>query len=288
MNLTISNHRLQGEAVSHEYTTPNHSGSFSAGQPDTIVIHYTAGRSDTSSAKTLCNSKTKASAHLVVGREGKIYQLAPFDTVTWHAGKSSWNGRSGLNHFSVGIEIDNAGRLSQQGAQYLSWFGKPYAPEEVFFGVHRNESAPSFWHRYTETQVLVVEEICRLLCDTYAIQDILGHEEISPDRKTDPGPAFPLDTLRNHLLYADRKTDAFENDAEPSSGQAQTPLGSGLVSTELLNIRYKPNANAVKTAPPLQKGTMLEILEEKNGWYKVKVKTEGWVSSQWVEAKFFT
>ncbi|ACF13510.1 N-acetylmuramyl-L-alanine amidase, negative regulator of AmpC, AmpD [Chloroherpeton thalassium ATCC 35110] len=285
MNLTISNHLLQGEAVCHDYSTPNHSGTFSAGKADTIVIHYTAGRDARSSVQTLCSPDLKASAHLVIGRNGEIYQLAPFDRITWHAGKSNWHERSGLNQFSIGIEIDNAGRLTKQGTEYLSWFGKSYAANEVFSGVHRHEQTLSFWHRYTEAQILLVEEICRLLRQVYDIKEILGHEEISPGRKTDPGPAFPLDVLRNHVLYTDRKEDSLETDAQPIPNQSELLLGKGIVSADLLNIRYQPNERSATAAAPLPKGTLINILDEKDGWYKVQVQAEGWVSSKWVEAK---
>ena len=62
--------------------------------------------------------------------------------------------------------------------------------------VHRNETEVTCWHRYPEMQRQVVDELCGLLMAAYGIARILGHEEIAPGRKNDPGPAFPLDELR--------------------------------------------------------------------------------------------
>ena len=66
-------------------------------------------------------------------------------------------------------------------------------------GVHRNQPEASYWHRYTSEQLAVVEAICAALIQRYGIQHILGHEEIAPSRKVDPGPAFPLDAMRARL-----------------------------------------------------------------------------------------
>src|SRR5690606_16389776 len=101
--------------------------------------HYTAGSDAKSSAKYLAQADVKASAHLVIGRNGEIYQLVPFDTIAWHAGISSYQGRSGYNNFSIGIELDNAGPLEKTGADYVSWFGKKYMESERVLKTHRNE-----------------------------------------------------------------------------------------------------------------------------------------------------
>ena len=137
-------------------------------------------------------------------------QLLPFHIVGWHAGRSQWGERTSLNQYSIGIEIDNAGQLSERDGRYESWFGQTYPASEVVRGTHRNQSLPGahpqirqpvcFWHRYAEVQFEVVETICAALIAAYGIYHILGHEEIAPNRKVDPGPAFPLDEMRARLL----------------------------------------------------------------------------------------
>ncbi len=272
--MKIRNHRLIGDDVTRK-DSPNKGGQFAEGLPDTIVIHYTAGGSLDSSVNTLCDPNTKASAHLVVGRDGRIVQLVSFNTIAWHAGRSAYQGRVGLNKYSIGIEIDNAGRLNKSGDVYFSWFGRNYTADEVLEAVHRNETVPSYWHRYTEEQINVVQEICTLLTRVYPINTILGHEEISPSRKTDPGPAFPLDKLRERILQSDRSMD----EAEEITIAGKT----GIVTASRLNIRSDSSLSASTIAPPLYKGTKLKILEEREGWYKVDVQIEGWVKKEYVQ-----
>jgi N-acetylmuramoyl-L-alanine amidase len=279
--MKIENNILTGpatEKISFQESTKT-SGKFPSNLPDTVVIHFTAGRSAKTSIQTLTDPNVKASAHLVIGRDNTITQLVPFDTIAWHAGRSSWEGRKGLNGYSIGIEIDNAGRLDKQGEEYLSWFKKGYKSTEVFQGTHRNESKPSYWHRYTEKQIEIVEQITRLLVDTYNINLILGHEEISPGRKTDPGPAFPLDDMRNGILYADRQLDdpkEFTAIADNNNEQL------GIVTASKLNVRASPSASSSKVTEPLTKGSLVKITEQQGNWYKVKIEEEGWVSREWV------
>ncbi len=198
-----ANHRLEGEGVAH-VESPNHGGPFASGGADTIVIHFTDSATPQDAIDTLCDPKRKVSAHLVVGRDESVAQLLSFDTVGWHAGESRWHGRSALNQYSIGIEVDNAGRLeASEGGRYLAWFGKEYPAEEMIRAVHRNESEPSCWHRFATAQVELVERLCALLIEAYGIDTIVGHEEIAPDRKDDPGPAFPLDEMRDRL-FAER------------------------------------------------------------------------------------
>jgi len=272
--MEIANHRLKDGGTKYR-ESPNHGAKFGAGLPDSIIIHYTAGSSAASSVQTLCDPNAKASAHLVVGRDETITQLVPFDTVAWHAGASSYEGRSGFNNFSIGIEIDNAGPLKKSGDDYVAWFGRNYPASEVIEAVHRNESTPRYWLRYTEWQIATVSEICAALIATYPITMILGHEEIAPSRKQDPGPAFPLDKLRDRLLVRDRaETEAFET---TTSG----PMG--MVNTALLNVRAGPDANTQTVMAPLTQGTLVSVLQEQAGWYEVEVKNSGWVKKEFLK-----
>ena len=110
--------------------TPNQGGRL---EPTLIVLHDTAGRlAKGSSVAWLCNPKAKASAHLVVERDGSVTQLVEFDRVAWHAGQSSWRGRSGCNAFAIGIEIVNPGKLTGTPKKATAWFGESYGSE---FGI---------------------------------------------------------------------------------------------------------------------------------------------------------
>lgn len=274
--MRIKNHKIIGVPL---IKSPNVGGLFATNLPDTIIIHYTAGASAESSINTLCNPNAQASAHLVIAQDGAMTQLVPFNQVAWHAGKSYYQGKSGFNKYSIGIEIDNAGKLTKSGNKYFSWFGKEYPAELVFEGVHRNENTLSYWHRYTQEQIDSVFKVSEAIREKYAIKLILGHEEIAPDRKTDPGPAFPLEKLREITLLKDRKEDNAE----------RPPVvlkKAGLVNAGKLNIRSRPLLSSNTVASPLTKGTLVNILEESNGWYKVKVETEGWVKKDYIKDRF--
>ena len=100
---------------------------------------------------------------------------------------------------------------------------------------------------------------------------ILGHEEVSPGRKSDPGPAFPLDDFKKLLTGTGRDKD--DGDL-PSTGS---------VSASKLNIREGAGGNFKKVAKALPKGTKVNILEENGDWYKVNVQIEGWVSKKHID-----
>ncbi|NJN28817.1 MAG: SH3 domain-containing protein [Cyclobacteriaceae bacterium] len=277
MAITIDkNHLLQGENVVHLLTTKNVS-AFTQGMPDSLVIHYTAGRDAESSARHLQQSNVKASAHIVIGRNGEIYQIVPFNTIAWHAGESSYGGRAHFNNLSIGIELDNAGELTKTGNEYISWFGKKYLSNEAIQAIHRNETIAKYWHIYTEKQLLVNEEITQLIMRHYpSITHVLGHEEISPGRKQDPGPAFPLDRFRRRLLGDNRDDQLAGIEVLPTEG---------FVVPNKLNIRAGAGSAFDKVAKPLASGQQVKILAEENGWYKVKTEIEGWVSKGFIEAK---
>lgn len=274
--MEIKDNILQGDNIKF-IKSPNTAGVFKPGAMDTVIIHFTAGSTAESAIRTLCDDKVAAkkrtSAHIVIGQQGEITQLVPFNTVAWHAGDSQYQGRSGFNQYSIGIEIDNPGELTKSGDKYISWFNKVYPESEVVYLTHRNQSTPKYWHTFTEKQIEAVFAICAALDLTYPIKYILGHEEISPLRKTDPGPAFPLEKLRDRILNS-RQDDGVEENV----------MTLGKVKTDLLNIRLNPDKTAEMIAKPLKKGQNVTILEEKNGWLKVTTEITGWVAKDFVES----
>jgi len=263
------NHWLEGDNLI-EVKCPKNQQLFTQNLPDTIIIHFTVGSTAKSSAEWLARDDVKASAHLVIGRDGKIFQLVPFNTVAWHAGESSYGNRTGFNKYSIGIELDNAGALTKTGNSYISSFGKVYPESEAVLAKHRNEEVERYWHTFTEIQIQTCTDICIALIAKYGIKTILGHEEICPGRKTDPGPAFPLDKLRNDLLKDTRQ----DSDPIPTHGQ---------VAASLLNIRQNPSASAPLQANPLPQNASVTILDEKDGWYKVRTEIEGWVKKDFIK-----
>jgi AmpD protein len=106
----------------------------------------------------------RVSAHFLIRRTGELLQFVPCTKRAWHAGVSSWCGRSGCNDFSIGIELEGA------------------------------DDVP-----YTDAQYGVLVELARTLQSAYPITDIAGHCDIAPARKTDPGPSFDWTRFRSSL-----------------------------------------------------------------------------------------
>ncbi|MBI3128470.1 MAG: N-acetylmuramoyl-L-alanine amidase [Candidatus Tectomicrobia bacterium] len=198
--MRLLDHWLEGEGVVRR-ATPNAGGALA---PRFLVFHYTAGRDAESAAEWLCTPAARASAHAVVARDGRIFQLAPFSVRAWHAGESRWGELTGLNAWSIGIEMDNPGRLARSQDGFRTWFRAPVPAEEALRARHKNEAQESWWHRYTEAQIARAVELARLLAGAYGIEEVLGHDDIAPGRKADPGPAFPLAEVRARALAREK------------------------------------------------------------------------------------
>jgi N-acetylmuramoyl-L-alanine amidase len=261
--MKISKHWLQG---AERVETPNRSGPI---EPRYLIFHFTAGRNARQSIEWLCNPQAQASAHLVLGRDGSITQLAPFNVKTWHAGLSHWEGLTGLNSHSIGVEMDNAGRLSKVGSTYRAWFQAEYPEEEVICAKHKFEADLSFWHTYTAAQVEASTELALTLVRSYGLKDILGHEDIAPGRKSDPGPAFPLANIRSRVY-----------------GRLEEEEQIYEVITDGLNIRKGPGIEYEPVASALLRGTRVVLIERRDRWSKVDVTgsndIEGWVNNKFI------
>jgi len=279
--MKIVDNKLVGDNV--EYTAANSYGKDTTLVPDSIIIHYTAGDSGKNAVKYFALSTTKVSAHLVVHEDGKITQMVPFNKKAYHAGTSYYDGRSSYNNYSIGIEISNPGYLTKntKGEGYVTWMEaskvnpKPVADDMVVEGTHRNAVTKlKFWHKYTDEQIAAVEEICKVIAETYTIKEILGHEEIAIGRKTDPGPAYPLDELRTKILNATPKTvtTIFRESIVPTN-----VIKQGVVTASKLNFRATASTEADKLTDPILKDTIVSIIGEEGDWYKVLHKVKGWV-----------
>ncbi len=219
--------------------------------PQFLVIHYTAGSSAESSIQWLTNSLAKASAHLVIGRDGSITQLVAFNRKAWHAGRSHWRGISGLNAHSIGIELDNPGKLVGSNGNWRTTWGRSVPDDDVLVDAQGNG-----WHTYTEVQLEATREVSMTLVRHYGLSEIIGHQDIAPTRKTDPGPAFPMTAFQGLVDGRDSDDDELL-----------------YKTTTALNIRKGPGTEFDKfeNVSPLPKGTLLSVLEHQNVWCKVDV-----------------
>lgn len=274
--MKIRNHRLyRDDGNACAYVASPHVGAVLT--PRFLVIHYTAGGSAAGTISWFRDPKSKVSAHLVIARDGKLTQMAPFNREAWHAGQSSWGNLSGLNHYSIGIELDNAGYLIRSGGKWVSPISrKSYPDSEVTVAVHKNDppgSAPSGWHAYTAVQIEATLECGLALFKHYGLDDVLGHDDIAPGRKRDPGPDFPLASVRARLQG--------RGDDHPERYR----------TTGKLFVRSGPGAGfAALPGTPLPQGAEVEVLEKNGLWWQVDVVGEvngvmdivGWCHSKYL------
>lgn len=207
---TIRNHSLcqNGEPVAFA-RSPNQSATFA---PRGIILHDTAGRLDNGSAvRWFLKPEAKASAHLTIERDGTVTQQVAFNRCAWHAGKSSYKGKSDVNGFAFGIEMVNLGKCARmRDGSFQPWFKGDY--RDGTDGLHFAFAATrthgkGWWLDYTPAQIRTLAAICQALVARYDLSFIAGHFEIAPGRKIDPNPLFPLDSLRASLL-GERQDDA--------------------------------------------------------------------------------
>ncbi len=148
-----------------ERASPNHDER-RLGPPDMLILHYTGMTSAEAALDRLCDPAARVSSHYVVEEDGAIWRLVPEERRAWHAGESGWLGRHDINTHSIGIEIVNPGHE----------FG--YRP-------------------FPEAQMRAVEELCRDIFIRWPIPPrlVLGHSDVAPHRKQDPGELFSWQRL---------------------------------------------------------------------------------------------
>jgi|GEM_PF-1581147 len=169
---------------------PNNYGDRPAGMDiSLVVLHYTASGSLEATVPWFQNPEAKVSAHYVIGRDGTIVRMVPEEKKAYHAGKSEWNGQKDVNRFSIGIELVNWGKLEKRGDAFFTWpndFNNPYRGLEPVF----REDA--WWEPYADAQLASFQLLLSDIQKRYSKVEIVGHQDVSPGRKVDPGPALNL------------------------------------------------------------------------------------------------
>ena len=149
------------------FFSPNHDRKMRSKRPiKMIIIHYTGMQSERESLKRLCDPKSKVSCHYFINKNGNIFRLVEDRNVAWHAGKSCWHRYKNLNKNSIGIELSNKGHQ---------------------FG----------YTDFTKKQIVQLISLSKMLIKKYKIskKNIVGHSDVAPSRKLDPGEKFPWQLL---------------------------------------------------------------------------------------------
>lgn len=153
----------------HQHPSPNFGPRRDGLRPELIVIHYTAMQSAEAALAHLCNPQAEVSAHYLIARSGKVIQLVDEAHRAWHAGAGEWQGRDDVNSRSIGIELDNTGS-----------------------------------HPFPEPQISALEKLMRGIMTRWGIppEGVIGHSDMAPGRKIDPGPHFDWARLARQGLAA--------------------------------------------------------------------------------------
>ncbi len=188
--------------------------------PELVVIHYTAMKDAQAALARLCDPAFEVSAHYLIAEDGTVTHLVPEDLRAWHAGTGHWAGRGDVNSRSIGIELDNDGQ-------------RPFA----------------------EAQMCSLEILLRAILDRWSIppRGVIGHSDMAPDRKFDPGPQFDWPRLEAAGLAAPRGTGAGPRTADPETFRAAARAAgysADVTDAALLaavRLRYRPQATGPLT-----------------------------------------
>ncbi|MGJ8546914.1 MAG: N-acetylmuramoyl-L-alanine amidase [Sulfitobacter sp.] len=181
--------------------------------PRLIVIHYTAMQSAQSALERLCDPSAEVSAHYLISGAGETVQMVEEAQRAWHAGAGEWAGQSDINSRSIGIELDNRGT-----------------------------------HPFSEPQMAALEQLLRGIMARWGIEPhcVIGHSDMAPGRKSDPGPHFDWARLARQGLAqgAGRAKPPAEADADEFAREARaagfTAPAPDAVLLEAVRLRFRP------------------------------------------------
>jgi N-acetylmuramoyl-L-alanine amidase len=220
-----------------ELASPNHAPRPSGVAIDTLVLHYTE-LPLAESLDILRDDKRphRVSAHYVLAEDGTPYRLVAEDRVAWHAGRSHWRGREALNASSIGVEIVN---------------------------LHGDR------HDYPEVQVAALLELCRGIVARHPAivpRNVVGHSDIAPKRKIDPGLRFPWSRLAacGIGLWPRAGARPLEGDIQTALQRFGYPPAVDVTTADLVAAfqrRFRP-ARADGVADPETRALLADLLEQ--------------------------
>ena len=276
--MKIKQHRLyhsNGKIIPLQKTS-NHGLKLVGGKPRFIILHYTAGPSAKNAISWLKDKQSSASAHLIIDHDGSTTQMIKFDTVGWHAGRSTWNDLVGLNQYSVGIEIANWGSLIGQSGNWRSWTGVPLPEDRVIMAAHKNQSNRlRAWEQYDPAQIKSTMYAVQAIASYYDISpdNILGHDDISPARKLDPGPAWEMDRFRSRTFGRNTEQGELDVFMVMAAKGLNLRIGPGIRHDKIMTLSFKTEVAIIEAL-----STWWLVAEIENG----NESNTGWVHSRWL------
>ncbi len=182
------------------------------GPPDMILLHYTGMRSGEAALERLRDPETRLSSHYMIEEDGRVYRLVPEERRAWHAGQSWWRGERDINAVSIGIEIVNPGH---------EWG----------------------YRAFPDAQIEALMALIGDIRSRWQVPDarILGHSDVAPARKTDPGELFPWRALAGagHGLWFEPAPERIKALGAPL-GPGDEGLGVHVLQAGLHRLGFEP------------------------------------------------
>ncbi len=294
--MIIEKHWLKAENPTEKFVKSESPNARDIIDPDYLIIHYTAGDTAKSAVDWFMNTKDnpdKIAAHIVIDLDGTVTQLVPFNRRANHAGSSTWDRVENFNFHSIGIELVNPGFCEKLAdgsykRKVTATQSQTYPKErakDILETTHKHRFWTARdnkqWFKFPELQLQALYKISKLIVAQYELITVLGHDDIAPIRKPDPGPCFPWKEFKMNVLgRTDNVGDIF------------------IVNTDDTNFRVDHSTNSA-VIKKLGKGYNVGLIETFGAWNKVYlandkkelmqedrcIKTIGWIHSSLLDLK---
>jgi N-acetylmuramoyl-L-alanine amidase len=228
-----------------ERESPNFGPRRDGLSPELVVLHYTAMATAEAALERLCDPASEVSAHYLVAEDGRVWRLVAEEARAWHAGEGSWGGRADVNSRSIGIELANPGPLA----------GFPPFPER---------------------QLAALEALLDAVTGRWGIAaaGVIGHSDMAPGRKADPGPKFDWRRLARAGRAVWAKGDGQAGGWEDFVAAAERfgygpPDGDGAALLDAFRLRFRPERRGVAFEPA--DAALMRVLAGAHPWGSVSV-----------------
>ncbi len=219
--------------INRDFSSPNYAKRTK--KIEYIIVHFTE-MTFKDALEKLIDKNSEVSTHYLIKEDGEIFQLVNDDHIAWHAGKSSWHGTNALNENSIGIEIDNLGD-----------------------------------REFTKNQIKSGIELSQFLIKKYKIpaENFIGHSDIAPSRKIDPGILF------NWELCAKNGLGIWHNIQAPKSSSILFKFGDSAEKIKQLQKNLKKIGYAIDTTGEFDQQTNFVIRAFQSKFYPKIIKKKG-------------